>query len=152
MENIDYGGIADGMHTIATVCGGLMSGIGALVWHGYTNMHRSFVGLVSDDPRVAEMRMYGIILQYRQNPDTDNFVEPHTENPRLLIPTRERAIVDYMRFESITEDDENLMLAIDEYLRDHDSGELLRVAEFYGVREQMEQAIGLSRDYMIEAY
>lgn len=138
------------IRVLGTMYNGLLSGLGALVWYGYTNMHKSFIGVASDNNSQVGFNLAGMYIQYRETIDKENFVVRFEENPGLIVPTRERALVDYMRFEAPVEDDEHLMIGIDDYLRDHDTSKLLEVAEFYGVKRQMEKAIDLSEEFMGE--
>lgn len=112
-------------------------------------------GLVTQTPVYLEMftdreKYDGFSLgvgRYLYNPDIDyvNYVCPMDSNRLILLPTKERAIVEYVKFEKWC--DEGLLIealkTYDEYKPDYDL--LFFVADFFGV------ASGVMKQWIIEA-
>ncbi len=138
----------DGFFTLVKMYDGVLTGLGGLVWHGMTNMFTNFLDIAVTDKTLDGIRLYGAYFTYVTELDTENFLAPCEYNSKILIPTRERALVDHMRFGIAVEDDEHLMIALQVYLdTGGDAEDILKVAEFYGVREQMENSIEISRTW-----
>ena len=128
---------------------GVLSPLSALVWHGLTNMYDNFILLETNVEEAHEIPLFALSYIYTENIDKENFIEPCEINEDLLVPSMERALVTYMMYETAVEDDENLMHSLQEYTRmmEGDLSDLLEVADFYGVRENMVRAAELSVDF-----
>lgn len=120
---------------VASIYQGILTGLGGLVWHGMTNLYCNFLQIAVTDKDLEGIRLNGAEFLYNPELDTKNFLIPCEFNSELLIPTRERALVDYMRFGIAVEDDEHLMIALDWYFSNegHDLNQLLKVAEVMGL-------------------
>jgi hypothetical protein len=134
---------------IINLYSGILTGLGALVWYRMTNLPSNFFDIAVTDKELDGIKLFGAEYVYVPDLDVENFLIPCEYNQTILIPTRERALVDYMRFGIAVEEDENLMIALQEYdiLFNGDFSKVLAVAEFYGVRCQMEKEIELSKDW-----
>lgn len=74
----------------------------------------------------------GIMRYLNTNTDTEHYTRPSKDNPNLLIPTRERALVDYMLYQDEYGDEGLLIEALQNYLEQFkDMDKLYEVADFY---------------------
>ena len=137
MSSNDMDGIID-------LYSGVLTGLGGLVWHGMTNMYRNFLEIAVEDKKLDGIRLYGADYVYVEELDKNNFLVECEDNPKILIPTKERSIIDYMRFGISVEEDENLMIAIQEYIRLNNTKNLIDVAKFYNVENQIIKAIDIA--------
>lgn len=74
-----------------------------------------------------------VVYRYKHNADTEHYLRKSPQNELLLIPTRERAIVEYIQGERYQ--DEGLLIeAIKTYLEESKDLELLyEVADFFSL-------------------
>ena len=86
------------------------------LWTSYESLHKADIGLA--------------VYYYKENIDYDNYLIPDKDNPFILVPTKERAIV-----EAIIDDmlDEGILIeSIQNYLQFFCNMDLLyEVADFY---------------------
>lgn len=133
---------------LARTHSGILAGSSGIVWHGVCTLPRDFLMLVTDEP--THVVDGSVKYKHVDNPDPDNYVTPWIENPRLLIPSLERSIVWYQWYDApIPFDDEQLMLALEEYNRrmNGDFSKLIEVAKFYGREKEIKASIRISKDF-----
>lgn len=91
-----------------------------------------FLDLATDKIEIKDMEFS--MCRYLYYPDLDrvHYLVPSESNPDLLIPTRERAIVDYVKLQDEYGDEGILIESIQSYLRDYeeDLPKLYEVADF----------------------
>lgn len=128
---------------------GVATGRGSLVWHAVTNMPRNFLSLATVHSDGVSRKIRGLEFSYQPEVDSENFLFPCPYNKNVLIPTFERALVDYQRYDAGCIDDEHFTEAAEEYAKQHngDFSKVLEVAEFYGCRPLMEEAIEVAKEY-----
>jgi hypothetical protein len=110
------------------LCGGCALNRCGLVY--YNSAH---LDLMTAFAELDGCPLYYVTYYYFSEIDTENWVEPEESNPLLLKPTKERAIVEYLKNEKWC--DEGLLIeALKNYLEQfRNDEELYRVADFYGL-------------------
>lgn len=91
------------------------------------------------------------MCRYLYYPDLDriHYLTPSKDNPNLLIPTRERAIVDYIKLEEEYGDEGILIESLQSYLRDYeeDLPKLYEVADFFKLpRKELDYWLNEARE------
>lgn len=92
---------------------------------------------------------------YYPNLDREHYLNPSKSNPNLLIPTQERALVDYIKLEEEYGDEGILIESLQSYLAQHSDNleKLYEVADFFKLpREELEYWLKEAREesYMSE--
>lgn len=137
---------------VAKLTSGILTGRGALVYHGYLT-YFDFIEVAALNGSTETIYTSWVLNRLSYFPvnrlDFKNFLEPSKYNSSLLVPTVERALVDFMLDQAIDTEDEDLMYALQVYNKEksEDFSKLLEVASFYDVRPAMEQAISISKTW-----
>jgi len=110
----------------------------ALNCNGMTTIRKKIIDVYAPNIYLDKInnRIYKFI--YLGDIDYDNYVRQYTDD--LLVPTAERALVDYIRFEKI-QDEGTLLWAMQDYLDSPncDIDKLYEVSDFYNVpREEVD--------------
>lgn len=131
------------------LCSGVLSGRGALIWLAATLLPRNILDFATTQKELDGSSIGGIRYSYQPEVDSENFLSPCPYNKNVLIPTFERALVDYQRYDAGCIDDEHFTEAAEEYAKQHngDFSKVFEVAEFYGCRPLMEEAIEIAKEY-----
>jgi hypothetical protein len=92
---------------------------------------------------------------YVQDLDREHYLKSSESNPNLLIPTQERALVDYIKLEEEYGDEGILIESLQSYLAQHSDNleKLYEVADFFKLpREELEYWLKEAREesYMSE--
>lgn len=111
----------------------VLAGACALSRRGLTTITPAFLQLYTNDVKFDGFSFGVGMYIYKPNLDYLNYVTPMSTNKNLLLPSRERAIVEYLLLEKWC-DEGTLIEALKTYqLLVDDYTELYRVAEFYGL-------------------
>ncbi|KSV57903.1 hypothetical protein [Acetivibrio ethanolgignens] len=111
----------------------------ALVRNGLTTQDGIVLTMWTPFKEIDGINYGAMIYYYNPDIDTEFCVKPMHTNPLLLLPSPERAIVEYVKNEKWC-DEGTLIEAIKTYmLRFNDKEELFRVADYFSVpRETIE--------------
>ena len=118
--------------TKRVLCGGCALNIVGLV-----NWNSEYLILTTDDENFDNFSLFYMEYWYYANIDYSFCVKPSEDNPLILIPTKERAIVDYLRNEKHC--DEGILIeALKTYLLWFKNlDELYRVCEHFDVSRDL---------------
>lgn len=131
-----------------TLCG-VMTLSAAANRAGLCHFNSWYLDLATDTKELDGIRLP--MCRYIYYPDLDrvHYLVPSKSNPDLLIPTKERAIVDYIKLQEEYGDEGILIESIQSYLRDYeeDLPKLYEVADFFRLpREQLDYWLNEARE------
>ena len=114
-----------------------------------------FLDLATDNYELDGIRFPMCRYIYYPDLDREHYLVPSASNPDLLIPTRERAIVDYIKLQENYGDEGILIESLQTYLADYsiDLPKLYEVAAFLKLpREELDYWLNEARaeSYMSE--
>lgn len=118
------------VNTVSVICG-----LCALARNGLTTHDPTVLDLFTNYPELDGISASIVKYYYKSSVDTEHYVSPMDTNPLLLLPTPERAIVEYIQNEKWC-DEGVLIEALKTYeFRDDicDLPLLYKVAEFFGL-------------------
>lgn len=135
---------------------GVLSGFGGLMWHRYVKLFMNLLNFATSDQSLEDLWMPNVLYTWVPEVDTQNFLAPCKYNPKILIPTVERSIVLYRKYEDYTlyfgigGEDDYLMYAMQHYRAIHgeEIGELLKVADFYHCRDEIMECWEISKNWV----
>lgn len=116
---------------------GIVTGITALVWNGICSMLPWYTELSSSNSVLNDIHIPLGRYVYKPYVDKENYLRPSSNNPKMLVPTVERAVVEYILDEEHC--DEGILIeALKNYLWQYPEKlqELYKVAEFYGLARE----------------
>lgn len=110
----------------------------ALARNGLTTQNAVLLNLFTTYERLDGFDAGVVVYFYNPNIDYENYISAMPHNPYVLLPTKERAIAEYLKFEKWC-DEGTLIEALDSYLfwSDYDVTELYKVCDFYGVKRDV---------------
>ncbi len=112
---------------------------------GLCYFNSNYLQLLTDKEQLDRLQLATCEYIYYPNLDRVHYVEPSAVNPGLLIPTRERAIVDYIKLLEEYGDEGILIESLQSYLYNFskDLPKLYEVADFFQLSRD-------SLDYWLE--
>lgn len=116
---------------------------------GLCHFNSWYLDLATDNHELNGIRFPMCRYIYYPNLDRLHYLVPSESNPDLLIPTKERAIVDYIKLQDEYGDEGILIESIQSYLRDYeeDLPELYKVADFFKLsRDQLDYWLDEARE------
>ena len=109
----------------------------ALARVGLINYNAGHLQLMTNDSSFDKFSMCYITYYYYENIDYEKYVIPSADNPNILVPTKERAIIEYMKNEK-WRDEGVLIEALKNYLRWFRNDEkLYKVADHFEVKRDL---------------
>lgn len=111
----------------------VICGVCALARNGLITQNADILDLFTPFSNIDGINLHIINYFYKDNIDTEHWVSPMSTNPHLLLPTSERALVEYILNEK-WRDEGVLIEALNTYFlwkSDADISELYRVADFF---------------------
>ena len=114
----------------------------ALVHEGLTRMQNTAIDLLTTRPELNGRGIGRVVFHFMEGYDRSNFLSEIPGADHVMCPTQERALIDYLRYPDIQEE-ENLLQAFLDYAKTHDKLDALyKVGAFYSVsREQIDDVI-----------
>lgn len=114
----------------------------ALVHDGFTRLQDTAIDLLTTRPELNGRGMGRVIFHFLEGYDKSNFMTEVPGTDRVMCPTQERALIDYLRYPEIQEE-EQLLQAFLDYAKTHDKFDALyNVGAFYSVsRERIDEVI-----------
>ena len=127
----------------------------AVARNGLTFLSTGYLNLATDKSELQSIRSNSFCYIYYPDLDREHYLVPSASNPDLLIPTRERAIVDYIKLQENYGDEGILIESLQTYLADYsiDLPKLYEVAAFLKLpREELDYWLNEARaeSYMSE--
>jgi hypothetical protein len=114
----------------------------ALVFNGMTRLQDTAIDLLTARPELNGRGIGRVSYHFMEGYDTSNFLSEIPGTDHVMCPIRERALIDYLRYPGIQEE-EHLLQAFLDYAKTHDTfDELYKVGAFYSVsREQIDEVV-----------
>lgn len=128
---------------------GTAVGACALQRHGLVSWYLGLLGQTTSHKKWHRLQVLNSLLWYLPDIDADNeFIERtlKTNYGLMRLPTKERALVDYMRHLDVFELS-YFVEGLHDYLWQYDVNLLLLVADHYGVRDEMQHWIDEDKNY-----
>lgn len=114
----------------------VLCGFCALARAGLTTFNNTILALWQDQvPRYDGINFGVVVYYYKEDIDYEHYLRADSDNPHILIPTKERAIVEYILNEKWC-DEGMLVEALKNYLLvdpAYNMDLLLEVADFFGL-------------------
>lgn len=109
----------------------VLCGACALGWTGLAMVNYNHLCMMTSFPKYDGFSLVYMTYYYYPKIDYEHWVTPYIKNPNILVPTKERAIVEYLKNEKWC--DEGLLI---EALRNYldffrNDKELFKVADFF---------------------
>ena len=114
----------------------------ALVYDGLTRLQGTAIDLLTARPELHGRGIGRVIFHFMEGYDRSNFLSEIPGTDGVMCPTQERALIDYLRYPEI-QDEETLLQAFLDYVKTHGKlDELYEVGAFYSVgRELIDEVI-----------
>lgn len=123
---------------------------GALCYYGIFPTSLDYYVLLVESPTLDNLCLRGARLRYLKDYDKVAYMEK-TSYENYYVPTVERALVDCIRYDVLTEDD--LYHTVDNYWnRYQDFTELLEVARFFDCEEKVQDICNNFEKVLIDMY
>lgn len=104
----------------------------ALNYAGLIYWYPNCIDVLTNYNELNNVTFYLTTYYYKPAMNNKHYTRPSKDNPNLLIPTRERALVDYMLYQDEYGDEGLLIEALQNYLEQFkDMDKLYEVADFY---------------------
>lgn len=123
------------------MCKGIVTLNTSVARNGLTYLAAAYLNLATDKKELSNIKTNSFRFIYYPDLDRLHYLVPSKNNPDLLIPTKERAIVDYIKLQDEYGDEGILIESIQSYLRDYeeDLPKLYEVADFFKLsREELD--------------
>lgn len=128
MSKFNFDGLVQKKCVLANVC--------ALARNSLTTIEANKLGIWTKLKELDGIDFGAVTYYYKKGFDTEHYLAPAKTNPLILIPTPERAIVEYIQNEKWC-DEGTLIEALKSYLfRYGNTEKLFEVARFFGLSEE----------------
>lgn len=130
-------------------CCGVVTLNTAVARNGLTYTRPGYLDLGTDKIELRDIQANAFRYIYYPNLDREHYLVPSEFNKNLLIPTRERALIDYVILQEEYGDEGILIESLQSYLRDYekDLPELYKVADFFKLnRDTLEYWLNEARE------